>query len=120
MTSLKVILFLVIIAACIIEQSEARPRALHEGNHIMKRQRNVENKISGNKTARHNKRHNKARRHNKRHKNRNLLKSLIEILEDDYNNQTEDYDYESPIIEIRFKRDAAETESLIMNSLLRN
>ena len=120
MAYLKVILILVIIAACIMEQTEARPRALHEGNHIMKRQRNVENKISGNKTARHNKRHNKARRHNKRHKNRNLLKSLIEILEDDYNNQTEDYDYESPIIEIRFKRDTAEAESLIMNSLLRN
>ena len=117
MTYLKVILILFIIAACIIEQTEARPRALHEGNHIMKRQRNVENRITGNKTAR---KWCQARRHNKRHKNRNLLKSLIEILEEDYENQTEDYDYESPIIEIRFKRDTAEAESLIMNSLLRN
>ena len=117
MAYLKVILILVIIAACIIEQTEARPRASHEGNHIMKRQRNVENRITGNKTAR---KWRQARRHNKRHKNRNLLKSLIEILEEDYENQTEDYDYESPIIEIRFKRDTAEAESLIMNSLRRN
>ena len=115
MAYLKVILILFIIAACIIEQTEARPRALHEGNHIMKRQRNVENRITGNKTTR---KWRQARRHNKRHKNRNLLKSLIEILEEDYENQTEDYDYESPIIEIRFKRDTAEAESLIMNSLL--
>ena len=117
MAYLKVIIILVIIAACIMEQTEARPRALHEGNHIMKRQRNVENKISGNKTAR---KWRQARRHNKRHKNRNLLKTLIEILEEDYESQTEDYDYESPIIDIRFKRDTAEAESLIMNSLLRN
>ena len=119
MAHLKVILVLVIIAACIIEQTDARPRAYIEGNHIMKRQRNVESKVTGNKTAR---KWRQARRHNKRHQNRNLLKSLIEILEDDYENETEEYDYESPIIEIRFKRDTAEAEaeSLMMKSLMRN
>ena len=116
MAHLKVILIIAIIAACIIEQTEARPRAYIEGNHIMKRHRNVENKITGNNTAR---KWRQARRQNKRHQNRNLLKSLIEILEEDYENQTEEYDYESPIIEIRFKRDTAEPEETF-DSLLRN
>ena len=118
MAHLKVILVLIIIAACIIQQTEARPRAYIEGNHIMKNHaRNVENRITGNKTAR---KWRQARRHNKRHQNRNLIKSLIEILEEDYENQTEEYDYESPIIEIRFKRDTAEAETLMMDTLMGN
>ena len=63
--------------------------------------------------------------------NRNLLRSLLEVLEDDYENEAEaeeEYDYESPVIEIRFKRNTAESaetlslsqNSLLMGSLLRN
>ena len=132
MAYLKVILVLTIIAVVSLEQTEARPRAFHVGNHIMKRNRHHEetekHDITGNKTGR---RWRQARKHNRRHQNRNLLRSLLEVLEDDYENEAvaeEEYDYESPVIEIRFKRNTAESaetlslsqNSLLMGSLLRN
>ena len=77
----------------------------------MKQQRNHERKISNNKTG-------KKWRQTKhiKHKNRNLIKALL-AFQDDY----EEYEYDSPIIEIRFKREASledvQTDSLMKNIL---
>ena len=109
MAHLKIILILVILAVCLLEQGEARPRAQIVGNHIMKRHRSVDKKITGNKTG---KKWRAARRHHGRQRlhNRNLLKSLLLDYVEDYAEAAEELDYESPIIEIRFKREAAEEE----------
>ena len=79
------------------------------GNHIMKRHRSVDKKITGNKTG---KKWRAARRHHGRQRlhNRNLLKSLLLDYVEDYAEVAEELDYESPIIEIRFKREAVEEE----------
>ena len=71
----------------------------------MKRQRNAERKISNNKTG-------KKWRQTKhmKHKNRNLIKSLL-AFQEDYE------EYDAPIIEIRFKREARQE---MVNSLKRN
>ena len=93
---IKLILLLAVIFICSIERAQARPRAHIVGNHIMKQQRNPERKISNNKTG-------KKWRQTKhiKHKNRNLIKSLL-AFKDDY----EEYEYDAPIIEIRFRREA--------------
>ena len=73
----------------------------------MKRQRNAERKISNNKTG-------KKWRQTKhlKHKNRNLIKSLL-AFQEDYE------EYDAPIIEIRFKREASQ-ERVKPDSLKRN
>ena len=108
---IKLLLVLVVLFICSIERAESRPRAHIVGNHIMKQQRNHERKISNNKTG-------KKWRQTKhiKHKNRNLIKALL-AFQDDY----EEYEYDSPIIEIRFKREASledvKTDSLMKNIL---
>ena len=104
MSYIKIITILVIISVFMMEEAEARPRAHIVGNHIMKHQRGSDKRIVGNKTGK-NRRQSK---HIRRLRNRNLIKSLL-AFEEEYEEQY-DYDYESPIIEIRFKRDTTEDD----------
>ena len=107
LSAIKLLLVLSVLFICSIDQSQARPRAHIVGNHIMKRQRNAERKISNNKTG-------KKWRQTKhmKHKNRNLIKSLL-AFQEDYE------EYDAPIIEIRFKREASK-ERVRSDSLKRN
>ena len=112
----KLLLVVIVLVIFSLQEAEARPRAHIVGNHIMKRQRNEERKISNNKTG-------KKWRQSKhmKHKNRNLIKSLL-AFQDEYEYE----EYDAPIIEIRFKRETegenVETpaESLKKNILIKN
>ena len=111
LSAIKLLLVLSVLFICSLDQAQARPRAHIVGNHIMKRHRNAERKISNNKTG-------VKWRQTKhiKHKNRNLIKSLL-AFQEDYE------EYDAPIIEIRFKREASqetvETDSLMRNILQR-
>ena len=121
MSCIRAILVLSIIFIISLEQVEARPRAHIVGNHIMKHSRNVDKKITSNKI---NKRWRSPSKR-MRKQNRNLIKSLLAFEEELYD-ELEQYeyeeDYESPIIEIRFKRDTAEQQQIFpsVNSPLIN
>ena len=114
MSYIKIITILVIITVFMMEEAAARPRAQIVGNHIMKHQRGSDKRIVGNKTGK-NRRHSK---HIRRLRNRNLIKSLL-AFEEEYEEQY-DYDYESPIIEIRFKRDTTEEDVHTAFNTLKN
>ena len=107
LSAIKLLLVLSVLFICTIHQAQARPRAHIVGNYIMKRHRNAERKISNNKTG-------KKWRQTKhiKHKNRNLIKSLL-AFQEDYE------EYDAPIIEIRFKREASQ-ERVTPDSLKRN
>ena len=112
----KLLLVLVVLVIFSLQEAEARPRAHIVGNHIMKKHRNAERKISNNKTG-------KKWRQSKhmKHKNRNLIKSLL-AFQDEYEYE----EYDAPIIEIRFKRETegenveTPTENLKKNFLIQN
>ena len=106
LSAIKLLLVLSVLFICSIDQAQARPRAHIVGNHIMKRQRNAERKISNNKTG-------KKWRQTKhiKHKNRNLIKSLL-AFQEDYE------EYDAPIIEIRFKREASLKRNILQQKFL--
>ena len=117
----KLLLVVIVVVIFSLQEAEARPRAHIVGNHIMKHSRNVDKKITSNKI---NKRWRSPSKR-MRKQNRNLIKSLLAFEEELYD-ELEQYeyeeDYESPIIEIRFKRDTAEQQQIFpsVNSPLIN
>ena len=113
MNSIIVLSLVILVILLSLDRAESRPRAQIVGNHIMKNhhQKNHHNRenrkdMQGNKTGRGWRKS----KHGKKISNRKLIKALIQTLEDEYEYEEEYEDYESPIIEIRFKRDANEAD----------
>ena len=100
---IKMIIILTILSMALIKSGMARPNPANKRNHIMKNIEELELEIMGNETG-------MKKRQPKimKAKNSDLIKALAQV----------DYDYEEyeeydvPIIEIRFRREATQEEKM--------
>ena len=100
---IKMIIILTILSMAFIKSGMARPNPANKRNHIMKNTEELELEIMGNETG-------MKKRQPKimKAKNSDLIKALAQV---DY--EYEEYEeYDVPIIEIRFKREATPEEKM--------